>query len=89
MVLEGFETALAAQGHTDLLLNDLATPQRHTMLTVPSEGALVPYVDFGLGDRVVGPAFGTSGWDQVAMRVVSIAGQVHEASVVWSIELVD
>lgn len=89
LILEGFMTALQAEPHTNLLLNDLATPQRRTTFDLPSEGSKLPYVDFGLGDRVNGPVFGTSGWATTDVRLIGISGRLEEGSIVWTVETVD
>lgn len=87
--LEGFPTEIDATAVTDPMLDEYATPPRTTAVDVASEAAVVPYADFGMADIVSASAFGTSGFDTVDMRVVSIAGRVEESSIVWTVEMVD
>ena len=89
IVLEGFQSLKQAEPHTNLLLNDLATPQKLTRFEIPSEASVVPYAGFGLGDRVNAPVFGTSGFDTDDVRVIGISGRLEEHSIVWTVEVVN
>lgn len=87
--LDAFPTDLDAQAVVVPTLADLATPQRSTTLTIPSEAGTVPYDDFDMADIVTAPAMGTSGFDATDMRVISIGGRMAELSIEWTVEVID